>query len=110
MNLAVALNTLVLALDGLVPDSSSNLLTEFNLAFTILFTIELGLKVFGMGPKKYISDTMNIFDALIVALSLVELFLLGGGTSGKSSLSAFRSVRIFRAFRVLRVTKLMRSL
>lgn len=69
----------------------------------------MGLKVIGMGPRKYISDTMNIFDAIIVALSLVELFFFGGG-SGKSSLSAFRSVRIFRAFRVLRVTKLMRSL
>lgn len=110
MNLAVAFNTVILALDGLVPDSSANLLSEFNLAFTILFTIELGLKLLGMGPKNYLSDTMNIFDALIVALSLVELFLLGGGGSGKSSLSAFRSVRIFRAFRVLRVTKLMRSL
>ncbi|CAD8189628.1 unnamed protein product [Paramecium octaurelia] len=110
MNLAVALNTVILALDGLLPDSSANTLQQFNLGFTILFTIELGFKVIGMGPKNYISDTMNIFDAVIVALSLVELFFLGGGTSGKSSLSAFRSVRIFRAFRVLRVTKLMRSL
>ncbi|CAK63561.1 unnamed protein product (macronuclear) [Paramecium tetraurelia] len=110
MNLAVALNTVILALDGLLPDSSANTLNQFNLGFTILFTIELGLKLIGMGPKNYISDTMNIFDAIIVALSLVELFFLGGGTSGKSSLSAFRSVRIFRAFRVLRVTKLMRSL
>lgn len=75
-----------------------------------MFTIELGLKLIGMGPKNYIRDTMNIFDAIIVSLSLVELFMLGGSTNGKSSLSAFRSVRIFRAFRVLRVTKLMRSL
>lgn len=75
-----------------------------------MFTIELGLKILGMGPRKYLRDTMNIFDAVIVALSLVELFFLGGSTNGKSSLSAFRSVRIFRAFRVLRVTKLMRSL
>ncbi|CAD8085427.1 unnamed protein product [Paramecium sonneborni] len=110
MNAAVAINTIILALDGLLPASSADTLSQFNLGFTILFTIELGLKVIGMGPKTYISDTMNIFDAVIVALSLVELFFLGGGTSGKSSLSAFRSVRIFRAFRVLRVTKLMRSL
>lgn len=109
MNLAVAINTIILAIDGLVPDSDSNLLSEFNTAFTIIFTIELGVKLIGMGINEYIKDVMNIFDAIIVALSLVELFFLSGG-SGKSSLSAFRSVRIFRAFRVLRVTKLMRTL
>lgn len=110
MNLAVGINTIILALDGLVPDSSTDTLNSFNFAFTIIFTIELGIKLIGMGPVSYMRDTMNVFDALIVALSLVELFILGGGTSGKSSLSAFRSVRIFRAFRVLRVTKLMRGL
>ncbi|CAD8079150.1 unnamed protein product [Paramecium primaurelia] len=110
MNLAVTLNTVILALDGLLPDSTSTLTNQFNFGFTILFTIELGLKMFGMGLRKYLRDTMNIFDAVIVALSLVELFFLGGSTNGKSSLSAFRSVRIFRAFRVLRVTKLMKSL
>lgn len=62
-----------------------------------------------LGAINYMKDTMNIFDALIVCLSLVELFILGG-SNGKSSLSAFRAVRIFRAFRVLRVTKLMKSL
>lgn len=52
---------------------------------------------------------MNIFDAIIVVLSLIELFFFSGSGS-KKSLSAFKSVRVFRAFRVLRVTKLMRSL
>lgn len=62
-----------------------------------------------MGVITYLKDTLNIFDALIVCLSLIELFILGG-SNGKSSLSAFRAVRIFRTFRVLRVTKLMKSL
>lgn len=108
MNMAVAINTIILSLDGLLPESSEDTMNQFNFAFTIIFTVELGVKVLGQGLVEYIRDTMNRFDAVIVALSLVELFFLGG--SGKSSLSAFRSVRIFRAFRVLRVTKLMRSL
>ncbi|CAD8210431.1 unnamed protein product [Paramecium octaurelia] len=109
MNLAVALNTLILGLDGLISEESNALLIQFNFTFTILFTIELGLKLMALGAINYMKDTMNIFDALIVCLSLVELFILGG-SNGKSSLSAFRAVRIFRAFRVLRVTKLMKSL
>lgn len=109
MNLAVALNTLILALDGLISEDTSALLISFNFAFTILFTIELSLKMIAMGIISYLKDTLNIFDAIIVCLSLVELFILGGA-NGKSSLSAFRAVRIFRTFRVLRVTKLMKSL
>ncbi|CAD8053314.1 unnamed protein product [Paramecium primaurelia] len=101
LNLAVFMNTVILCLDGLVNNSED--LNSFNLAFTILFTIEMGLKIIGYGIIQYIRDPMNIFDSIIVALSLVDIFFLSGS-------SVFKSVRIFRAFRVLRVTKLMRSL
>ena len=66
------------------------------------------LKILGIGVVEYLKDSMNIFDSVIVALSLVELFIFG--TGGGSAISAFRSVRIFRTFRVLRVTRLVRSL
>ena len=48
---------------------------------------------------------MNLFDACIVAISIVDLAVFSKG--GKSSLGA---VRAFRAMRVLRITKLMRTL
>lgn len=99
LNLAVFINTIILCLDGLV--SNTEILNNFNYAFTIIFTIEMGLKILGLGLIGYIKDPMNIFDAIIVALSLVDIFFLSGS-------SVFKSVRIFRAFRVLRVTKLMR--
>lgn len=67
----------------------------------------MGLKVIGLGLTDYLRDKMNVFDAFVVILSLVELAIFGGGGS---AISAFRSVRIFRTFRVLRVTKLIRSL
>jgi len=54
---------------------------------------------------EYLKDKMNVFDALIVSLSLFELFIFG---NGGSAISAFRSVRIFRIFRVLRMTRLIR--
>lgn len=41
-----------------------------------MFTIELGLKLLGYGVIGYIKDPMNIFDAIIVALSLVDIFFL----------------------------------
>lgn len=103
MMLAVIANTIVLALDGIVKDEIT--LNAFNFAFTILFTVDMASKLIGMGIVDYVRDKMNIFDAIIVILSLIELIFIG---DGKSTLSAFRSVRIFRAFRVLRVTRLIR--
>ncbi len=72
----------------------------------------MGLKLIGMGLIEYLADKMNIFDAIIVCLSLVELLMLNGSDSsaGSRKFSAFRSIRILRVFRVLRVTRLIRSL
>lgn len=97
----------MLCLDGLVNNQS--LLLNFNLAFTIIFCIELGFKLIGLGIKKYIADRFNIFDAFIVAISLYEV-IVNAENGGKSSFSALRSLRILRALRVLRISKLIRSL
>ena len=47
MNSAVAANTIVLGMNGLV--SQSSVFDDINLFFTILFTIELGLKLLANG-------------------------------------------------------------
>lgn len=56
------------------------------------------LKLFGMGLKKYVSDNFNIFDAVIVGVSLFELFA-DAESSGLSVLRAFRLVRVFKIIR-----------
>lgn len=107
----VFLNTLMLAMDGLAPDSWADLFFNLNLAFTTVFTVEMTIKLFGLGIKNYCKDTFNIFDSIIVALSLVELVIsLTSSENGGGATSAFRAVRIFRIMRVLRVTRLLRSL
>ncbi|KAL4477029.1 hypothetical protein ABPG72_011726 [Tetrahymena utriculariae] len=104
--LCVLLNTIVLCMDGIIPPSNAYILDTFNFIFTILFAVDMGLKIIGMGLTMYASDKMNIFDAVIVSLSIFELIFL----NGSSSVSALRSIRILRVFRVLRVTRLLRSL
>ena len=103
--LSVLGNTIVLAMDGLLDSNGNKIVSQWNLGFTYVFTIDMFLKMFGMGVAEYLKDGMNTFDAIIVSLSLIELFFFGGGGS---AISAFRSVRIFRTFRVLRVTRLVR--
>jgi Ion transport protein len=109
--LSVFLNTLILAGDGLAPDSWSDTFTNMNLAFTIIFTIEMVIKMYGLGIKRYVKDAFNVFDCFVVILSLVELVInYTSDGSGGGATSGFRAVRIFRIFRVLRVTRLLRSL
>jgi hypothetical protein len=81
-----------------------------NLCLTWIFTLELLLKLWGLGLGKYMSDKFNIFDALVVGMSILELGLSGMGTGGGdlSAVKSFRSLRVLKSFRVLRLFKMFR--
>lgn len=73
----ILINTLFLALESYnMSPLTKEILHIGNIVFTILFTIEMCFKLFGFGIKGYLSDNYNIFDAIIVLISLAELFLL----------------------------------
>ena len=95
----ILVNTLVLALeyDGM-PKSYSDGLAVTNLVLSISFIVEMVLKIIGLGFSEYGNDRFNLFDAVVVIISIIELAMSGGG--GLSAL---------RAFRILRVLKLIRS-
>ncbi len=66
------------------------------------------IKITGMGPKMYIKDHFNVFDAIIVMVSIIDVIVSfsmpsDDSNSGKGPISAFR------AFRLLRVFKLSKS-
>jgi voltage-dependent calcium channel T type alpha-1I len=102
--LIILLNTIVLAMDQ-YPEIEGTIADIFHIAnviFTIIFTIEVVLKVIGLKVKGYVADKFNIFDAIIVLVSIVEMFIVSdeGGEGGAfSALRAFRLFRIFKIFR-----------
>ena len=107
MTLSVLINTIVMASDRYgIDDAQKDQQAYINSWFTWIFIVELGLKQFAFGPKKYIDNRLNIIDGTVVLLSIIELSMGSGG----GALSAFRSVRVFRTFRVLRVARILRSL
>lgn len=57
--------------------------------FTATFAIEATMKLMAMSPKYYFQEGWNIFDFIIVALSLLEL-----GLEGVQGLSVLRSFRL----------------
>lgn len=60
------------------------------------------LKLFGLGLKGYVADNFNVFDGIIVIVSIVELFNHGEG--GQNS-----GLTVLRAFRLLRIFKIIKS-
>ncbi|XP_013140306.1 PREDICTED: sodium channel protein para [Papilio polytes] len=66
-----------------------------NYFFTATFGIEAMLKLIAMSPKYYFQEGWNIFDFIIVALSLLEL-----GLEGVQGLSVLRSFRLLRVFKL----------
>ena len=106
--LAVIMNTTCLAYDHYgISKKAENDLQMINVAFTYFFAAELVLKIIGLGFPVYLRDFMNYFDLVVVTLSLIEIFIISGGSS---AISAFRAIRVFRIFRVLKVVKILRYL
>ncbi|GLD70851.1 sodium channel protein type 4 subunit alpha B-like protein, partial [Lates japonicus] len=62
--------------------------------FTGIFTAEMVLKLLAMDPYYYFQVGWNIFDSIIVTMSLVELGL--ANVQGLSVLRSFRLMRVFK--------------
>ena len=71
----ILLNTIVLAMDKFpdYPPEISRVFDIGNTFFSVIFTIEVVLKVTGLGVTGYAADKFNLFDATIVIISLVEM-------------------------------------
>ena len=89
--ICILLNTLFMALDQPgQSDKMTRILTTGNYVFTGIFTAEAILKIIATGLRKYFKDGWNVFDSIIVTLSLVELSL--ANIKGLSVLRSFRLV------------------
>ena len=76
INTCILLNTIALGLDGYSNKNITNsFLRAFNAYFTLLFAVEMVLKIYGLGIKTYTRDEFNIFDGLIVIVSITDLIL-----------------------------------
>ncbi|KAG7205597.1 hypothetical protein KM043_007563 [Ampulex compressa] len=96
ITLCIVVNTLFMALDHHDMDKDmEKVLKSGNYFFTATFGIEAGMKLVAMSPKYYFQEGWNIFDFIIVALSLLEL-----GLEGVQGLSVLRSFRLLRVFKL----------
>jgi hypothetical protein len=105
----IFINTIVLALDQHPMDKGmEDLSGTINLILAGVFFIEMSLKLVAFGPSEYVKDNYNIFDAIVVAFSILEEGMALASTAGScepeggagGGLSALRAFRIFRVFKM----------
>ncbi|XP_053687605.1 voltage-dependent T-type calcium channel subunit alpha-1G [Sabethes cyaneus] len=102
--LAILINTLSMGIEYHdQPEELTAIVETSNIVFSAIFAVEMVLKIIAEGPFRYVANGFNVFDGVIVILSVVELgqAYLGEG-QGSSGLS------VLRTFRLLRILKLVR--
>ena len=108
----IYLNTVVMAMEhhGMSSQLEFALLVT-NFVFTFFFTVEVAIKITGMGFWDFWMDNFNRFDLCIVGLSIIEVLAIGGSAiPALRSLKALRSMKVLKTFRVFRIFKMFRYL
>ncbi|XP_049714057.1 voltage-dependent L-type calcium channel subunit alpha-1S [Elephas maximus indicus] len=120
----IMLNTICLGMQHYNQSEQMNHISDIlNVAFTIIFTLEMILKLMAFKARGYFGDPWNVFDFLIVIGSIIDvilseidtflassggLYCLGGGCGNVDPDESARiSSAFFRLFRVLRLIKLL---
>nr|XP_020474416.1 voltage-dependent L-type calcium channel subunit alpha-1D isoform X6 [Monopterus albus] len=131
MFVLIILNTLCLAIQHHGQSHLFNYAMDIlNMVFTGVFTVEMVLKLVAFKPRGYVGDAWNVFDALVVIGSVVDIILsqnyfadawntfdalivVGSMVDiaiteiNNTEDSARISITFFRLFRVMRLVKLL---
>ncbi|XP_039379426.1 sodium channel protein type 5 subunit alpha-like isoform X6 [Mauremys reevesii] len=102
ITLCIVMNTIFMALEHYnMTHKFKYMLCVGNMVFTGIFTAEMVLKIIALDPYYYFQQRWNIFDSIIVTISLIELGISRGqGRKGGGTLSVLRSFRLLRVFKL----------
>jgi hypothetical protein len=102
----IVINSILLCLTRVdQSDFEYSALEKVNICMVSFFTLEIFLLLFGLGFKKFSRDFMNIWDFIVVTISLIEILILRNVMTNRTTSVA----STFRMLRVLRIFKLIRS-
>ena len=101
----ILLNAIFIFLGGFQFSESVSFLLAFSDNFiTVLFIVEISIKISTYGFKEYLKSNWNKLDFILVLLSIPSLlsFVLDIDLSSMSFLLIFRVLRVFKSFRFIR--------
>lgn len=74
INAVIIINTFTLAQDRYkIDEDYVKLLEKINIALSGVFFLEMILMLIGIGFREYVQDSFNIFDAVIVLISVPDI-------------------------------------
>ena len=88
--------------------ADSFFLEQLNFYISLLFIIEMALKLYCYGPLSYWMDVWNALDGVLVVLIIVEYIL--AQSAGSGAVRALRLLRLGRTARSFRVFRLIEQL
>eukprot|EP00347_Sterkiella_histriomuscorum_P013804 403363301 len=107
---AIVCNAVVLAMDRYPQsDGENKLLDFFNLAFFTIFGVELVLKLTGLGLTFYFKDKFNLFDSIVVFVSMIDITLQYASKESSVSGGAISALRVFRVIRIFQLAKIWKN-
>lgn len=103
--LLIALNAVAIVIEGFAPpEPLASYLEVFDNSFTILFLLELAVKVRRFGLNSYLRDNWNKFDCALIVLAIPSLlsWVFQLDWINLDFLLVFRILRVFKFFRFIR--------
>ena len=93
-----------------MPNAMAVAYEAVNYFITSYFALEMAVKLVGLTPRGYVADKFNIFDGVVVIVSVVELIITSATGDGGGMLSALRTGRLLRVFKLARSWPQLRNI
>lgn len=71
-----------------------------NRVLLALFTVEMLMKMYGLGLRQYFMSIFNRFDCFVVCSGLLEILLVESGAMSPLGISVLRCIRLLRIFKI----------
>merc|ERR1712166_1395653 len=105
----IVLNTMVMTTEAYGQEGTDIVVVQHWLTMlcNVVFTIEMGVKLYALGCKRYCSEAFNIFDGTLVCITLFEIIQAGADNfdphaGGGGGLTALRTLRLIRLVKLMR--------
>nr|AIW80051.1 voltage-gated sodium channel Nav1.9 variant a [Mus musculus] len=91
------------------PNEVKKIFDILNIVFVVIFTVECLIKVFAL-RQHYFTNGWNLFDCVVVVLSIISTLVSGLENSNVFPPTLFRIVRLARIGRILRLVRAARGI